>query len=117
MPHTPGPGWITGCRWTAVLPELDTSGYFPVRKKTDANQSEIVAALRKVGASVQDLSSVGGGCPDLLVAFRGFNVLLEVKNTAGLNRVGDAQRDWIKDWRGPVVIVRTVTEALNAIGV
>ena len=35
--------------------------------RTDANQAEIVAALRGVGASVQPLHAVGQGCPDLLV--------------------------------------------------
>ena len=85
--------------------------------KVDANQPEIVDALRAVGASVQDLHKVGGGCPDLLVAYHGFNVLLEVKNLDGRNRLGDAQRDWIDKWRGPVVIVHTVNDALGAIGV
>ena len=47
--------------------------------KIDANQTEIVKALRQVGASVQSLASTGKGCPDLLVGFRGVNWLLEVK--------------------------------------
>ncbi|HJP47915.1 hypothetical protein [Acinetobacter venetianus] len=41
--------------------------------KIDANQTEIVKALRKFGASVQSLASTGKGCPDLLVGFRGMN--------------------------------------------
>lgn len=37
----------------------------PRRKaRVDANQSEVVAALRAVGATVQHLHMVGGGCPD-----------------------------------------------------
>jgi hypothetical protein len=35
--------------------------------KVDANQREVVAALRGAGASVQLLHAVGEGCPDLLV--------------------------------------------------
>jgi hypothetical protein len=49
-------------------------------KRVDENQALIVQALRRVGAEVQSLASVGKGCPDLLCAFRGVNYLLEVKN-------------------------------------
>ena len=44
--------------------------------KIDANQNEIVDALRKAGCSVQILSSVGKGCPDILVGRGGRNYLL-----------------------------------------
>lgn len=39
--------------------------------RVDDNQSEIMEALRKVGASVLDCSSLGKGFPDLIVGFRG----------------------------------------------
>lgn len=39
--------------------------------RTDANQAEIVAALRTRGALVQSLAGVGAGVPDLLVGWRG----------------------------------------------
>ena len=39
--------------------------------KTDANHADIVDALRRVGASVVSLASVGNGVPDLLVGFNG----------------------------------------------
>ncbi len=48
--------------------------------KIDRNHVEIVAALRGVGASVQDLAAVGKGCPDLLVGYRGQNYVIEVKS-------------------------------------
>lgn len=38
--------------------------------RTDANQTAIVEALRKCGASVQSLAAVGKGVPDLLVGLR-----------------------------------------------
>ena len=43
--------------------------------KIDSNHAEIVAALRGIGAYVMSLASVGGGCPDLLVGFRGHTFL------------------------------------------
>lgn len=42
-------------------------------KRTDGNQAEIVRALRSAGATVQTLHTVGKGCPDLVVGFRGNN--------------------------------------------
>jgi hypothetical protein len=45
--------------------------------KIDANQPQIVEALRKAGATVHSLAAVGNGIPDLLVgAMRKPNVIL-----------------------------------------
>jgi len=85
-------------------------------KRTDHNQPEIVAALRKVGASVQHLSSVGRGCPDLLVGFRQTNYLLEIKNTNGYNKLTPDEIRWLESWSGQAIVVRSVEEALAAIG-
>ena len=86
-------------------------------RKTDANQSDIIATLREVGATVVDLSAVGKGVPDLLVGFRGATYLLEVKNVKGRNRTTPDQDVFYAWWRGaPVFIVRTADEALTAIG-
>lgn len=87
-----------------------------VRRKPDANQSTIVAALKRCGASVVDLSSVGGDCPDLLVGYRGVDRLLEVKTATG--DASEGQAAFIATWKGgPVSIVRSEAEALLAIGV
>jgi len=49
--------------------------------RVDANQAEIMAAFRKLGWLVLDLSGVGQGCPDLLVKDRaGALRLVEVKD-------------------------------------
>lgn len=99
--------------------------YRRARSSSDANQAPIVEALRRVGATVQLLHSVGAGCPDLLVGFRGANFLLEVKNPNSRygkgkqsNEAGTRERQelWQAAWRGRVVVVRTVEEALAAIG-
>ncbi|MCL1888902.1 MAG: hypothetical protein FWF99_00155 [Desulfovibrionaceae bacterium] len=88
--------------------------------KTDANQAEIIQALRRVGAEVLDLSRVGQGCPDLLVGFRGRNYLLEVKRPkAKGQRAGTLTPDqerFFSEWRGQVAIVRTVDDAPKAVG-
>ena len=48
--------------------------------RVDANQKEIVAELRKLGASAVAIHEIGRGCPDLLVGTLGINYLLEVKD-------------------------------------
>ena len=83
--------------------------------KTDANQKAIVAVLRKAGASVQILSIVGRGFPDLLVGYRGINYLMEVKSLKG--KLNNLQLDWMGKWRGQKCIVHTVDHALERIGV
>lgn len=82
--------------------------------KIDRNHVEIVAALRGVGASVQDLAAVGKGCPDLLVGYRGHNFVIEVKAPKGTST--PAQVAWHAEWRGAVRIVRSVDDALKIIG-
>lgn len=82
-------------------------------RKRDANEKAIVDALRRVGASIVRISA--DGAPDLLVGFRGQNWLLEVKASKGLLRANQAA--WASRWSGAVQTVRTVDEALTAIGV
>jgi hypothetical protein len=82
----------------------------------DANAPAIALALRRCGASVLDLHAVGGGCPDLLVGYRGASWLMEVKTATGAVR--PSQAAFARDWRGaPVVVVRSAAEALAAIGI
>ncbi len=84
--------------------------------KVDANQRDIMSALRDIGCSIQSLHTVGGGCPDLLVGFRGRTTLLEVKNPDGRNQVLPEQEAWHNAWLGgPVIVVRSVEEAVAAV--
>lgn len=91
--------------------------------RVDASQREIVAELRRVGATVQQLTNVGGGCPDILVGWAGANYLLECKSPARRNKQGavrpseEMHEAWHRIWRGQVATVWTPTEALQAIGV
>lgn len=88
-------------------------------KKVDDNQAEIVQALRDVGASVLSIASIGKGCPDILTGFRGINVLMEIKDgrkPPSARRLTNDEHDWQIQWRGQVVTVVSVDEALRAIG-
>jgi hypothetical protein len=80
------------------------------RGRTDANQSEIVKELRARGASVAVLSNTGGGFSDLVVGFRGRNVLLEVK-TGPNEKLTPAQVKFQQTWRGQWARVSNSVEA------
>ena len=87
--------------------------------KVDANHAEIVAALRAVGAQVQSLAMIGAGCPDLLVLYRGTLVLMEVKDGSlppSHRRLTPLEAQFFTQWSdGPVYLVESVDDALNAI--
>ena len=84
-----------------------------VRRKRDANHKAIVDALEAVGARVFDLSGVGGGCPDIacLKPNKRDVVLIEIKTEKGALKPGQIQAH--QEW--PVVVVRTIDEALDAV--
>jgi hypothetical protein len=84
--------------------------------KVDGNQSEIVSALRDLGASVAILADLGCGIPDLLVGWRDHNLLLEVKNPDGRgNRTTPAEISWTESWKGQIGVVNNVEEALSVL--
>lgn len=91
------------------------------RRKTDANQAGIVNALEKLGVCVIDLSGSGKGVMDLLLAYKGNFIAVEVKNLNGrgdmLTKAQIKLHKSIGDAGCEVHICRTVDEALALIGV
>lgn len=83
--------------------------------KTDNNQAEIVKTFRAMGCTVQDLSAVGQGCPDLLVGVSGYNLLLEVKNPETRGKLSMDQVLWHDDWRGQVQVVKSAEHAIRIV--
>ena len=86
--------------------------------RVDGNQAEIVSALRGAGCSVCVLSAVGEGCPDLLVGYRGYNFLFEVKDPEQpkhRHELTDEQVEFHASWQGQVQKVFSAGEILRAI--
>ena len=82
--------------------------------RADENQARIVKRLRQIGATVEILSQVGNGCPDLLVGISGsVNVLLEVKQPGG--KLSEAQEEWHRKWAGQRAVVHDEFEAIAVI--
>ena len=89
--------------------------------KIDANQTQVVEALRAAGATVQSLAAVGQGVPDLLVGFQGQTVLMEIKDPRkppSKRRLTEDQLKWHGEWRGgPLAVVDGPDAALRVLGV
>lgn len=85
-----------------------------LKAKRDANEAEIIKALRQCGCFVQQVSEKG--MPDLCVGYMRTTYLIEVKEKRG--KLTPDQVIWHEKWRGqPIYIVHDVHEALEVIGV
>ena len=88
--------------------------------KVDRNHTEIVEALRKVGATVVSLAAVGHGVPDLLVGLGGKTMLMEIKD--GKKRPSERhltpdQEKFFAAWQGgPLAVIDSVDAALRMAG-
>lgn len=88
--------------------------------RVDDNQKSIVAALRKMGASVLHLHTIGAGCPDILVGIKGknsrlHNLLVEIKDGSkppSARKLTPDEEKFHAAWRGQVAIVNSVDEAI-----
>lgn len=86
--------------------------------RVDANQPEIVKALRAIGAYVLHTHQLKN-CFDLLVGYRGRTFLMEVKDPAqppGKRQLTAGESAFREQWRGtPYHIVHTAEEAIGII--
>ena len=81
--------------------------------RVDANQDQIVSALRSAGASVWIISLP----VDLLVGYKGHTFLVEVKSTSK-KRLTELQDDFFENWSGSTLARIDCPEAaLRMIGV
>ncbi len=82
------------------------------RAKVDTNHSALVEVFRAHGCLVQSLAPLGRGVPDLLVHFRGFTWLVEVKRPKGKltsDQVTFQDRGW------PVHVVKSEADVQELI--
>lgn len=67
--------------------------------RRDENEPEVVERALKLGASVTRLDVKSEkGVPDLVVGWRGINLLVEVKRPG--EKLDATQTDWHEAWRG-----------------
>ena len=86
--------------------------------RVDANQDQIVETLRACGAYVRVIT-MGDGVPDLLVGYRGYTLLLEVKDgrkPPSARVLTPAEQKFFDEWRGgTLAIVNSVDEAIAVV--
>ena len=95
----------------------------------DENHGAVVEALEADGYGVVDLSTAGGGIPDLLVGFFGASVLVEVKTLGSRRKDGsprkrgrlqaktdEKQQDFAERWPGPRFEVVSPAQARQMLG-
>ena len=90
------------------------------RGRTDANQTEIVETLRKMGLSVCVCSALGNGVPDILVGYGGRNYLIEIKDgdkAPSKRALTEDESDWHNRWRGQATVCCTVQDVLRMVGI
>lgn len=94
--------------------------YMKYSARKDANQDEIVKALRAVGVSVAITHQLGNGFPDISVGWKGDTYLFEIKDgdkPPSKQKLTPDEVKWHDEWKGSVHIVRSVTEAFEILGI
>jgi hypothetical protein len=82
-------------------------------KRVDLNQVSLVQYARRMGANVEHLHTIGRGCPDLLVAYRGRWLVVEVKADNG--RLTPDEARWHAAFSAPVQVWRTVADVVRTL--
>lgn len=86
--------------------------------RRDDGENDIVDALRTAGAVVRVVTQ-GDGLPDLLVGYRGYTILMEVKDGTkppSARRLTEAEEKFFMEWTGGLlVVVNSVEEALEVL--
>lgn len=101
------------CYWQTVR-ESDDMRRAP---RKDDNHNDVAELFEKSGFATEDMSHVGRGFPDLLVAYRGVMKLVEIKNrktSYGRRGLNDLQRGL--QARFNVCVISSTDEALEFIG-
>lgn len=80
--------------------------------RRDTNHADIAKMYEDAYCNVIDLSHVGFGCPDILIALSGRAYLREVKFERG--HLEASQKTFQDTWRGPKIeVVRTQADVIN----
>lgn len=84
--------------------------------RVDRNAGEIVEGLRKAGAYVRVITQ-GEGLPDLLVGYRGYTLLIEIKDgqkPPSQQKLTEAEQKFFDEWTGgPLVRAASLDEAID----
>lgn len=94
---------------------MNRSGH---KGRVDGNHAAVMDALRSAAMKPLSLASVGDGCPDILVGFRGVLCLLEVKDgskSPSARTLTAAEQKFKDEWPGHYALVTSPEEAVIAV--
>ena len=90
-----------------------------MRNAVDENQKAIVNSLRQLGISVAVCSQAGDGFPDLVVSYKGFNYLIEIKDgnkPPSKQKLTSKQRKFHSEWKGQIAVANSLDQVFKIIG-
>jgi hypothetical protein len=86
-------------------------------RKVDANQKQLVDALRKIpNVTVFSTHTIGKGVPDIVVGYCGSNYLFEIKDGAkppSQQKLTPMEVDFFASWKGQVKVATCLDDILN----
>lgn len=86
--------------------------------RVDSNQPEVVAAIRKLGATVAHTHTIGKGFPDICVGHGGLTMLAEIKDGSkpqSAQKLTEDEQEWHDKWTGGCYLIRNVEDAAKAV--
>ena len=86
--------------------------------RVDSNQTEIVKAFRRLGASVAHTHTLGNGFPDVVVGVRGVNYLVEIKDGSkppSQRKLTQDEQEFRGAWRGQYVVIESIDDVIQFI--
>lgn len=86
--------------------------------RTDSNHTQVISAMRQMGATVTSLASLGKGVPDILVSYRGGWKLCEIKDGSKppcQRKLTHDESKWINNQKAPVYLIESVQDAIDLI--
>ena len=88
-------------------------------RKVDANQKQIVDALRKIsGVTVFSTHTIGKGVPDIVVGYCNQNYLFEIKDgnkSPSQQKLTPMEETFFDTWKGQVKLASCLDDILNEI--
>lgn len=86
------------------------------RPRKDSNHTDIIVTFRACGATVMDTASLGKGCPDAVIGYRGHSVLVEIKDGSkppSQRKLTVDEYEFQQTWRGKYVVITSVDDVIE----
>lgn len=86
--------------------------------RQDSNHGDIRSAFESLGCSVCDLSSLGNGCPDLLIGYGGISLPVEIKDGSkppSARKLTPDEERFKMNWTGGYKLVENLDDVTQTV--